>query len=207
MTHSTHKVQLIALFTFTFILETVLGDGFLLPDQQQNIATPPSSAPQSNNVEERRQGKHLLDFVGLGTGQNVDPYLARVNQNCLSGELADCFKSQALGTFTDFFAKDVYWLSDNARVIRMPEYQLRSLEHEPYEYATETRQTDSEWDHLVKFALRKAEKFIKSTAFEIQIPEEISESGRYSPRFIDEITDEIDVLEDKKAPIFSEYYI
>lgn len=38
------------------------------------------------------------------------------------------------------------------------------------------------------------------------MPDEATEGGRYSPRFIDEISDEIDVLEDKKAPLFSKYY-
>lgn len=49
-------------------------------------------------------------------------------------------------------------------------------------------------------------RFLKSTAFEIQVPDEATEGGRYSPRFIDEITDEIDVLEDKKAPLFSKFF-
>lgn len=40
----------------------------------------------------------------------------------------------------------------------MPEYQLRSLEHEPYEFSSESRSADTEWDQLVKFALRKAER-------------------------------------------------
>lgn len=44
---------------------------------------------------------------------------------------------------------------------------------------------------------------MKSTAFEIAIPDEVAAEGRYSPRFVDEIADEIDVIEDKKAPIFS----
>jgi hypothetical protein len=50
-------------------------------------------------------------------------------------------------------------------------------------------------------------RFLKSAAFEIQVPEEITEHGRYSPRFIEEISDEIDIIEDKKAPLFSEYLI
>lgn len=49
-------------------------------------------------------------------------------------------------------------LSPNARIVRMPDYQLRSLEQEPYEFSGESRAADSEWDHLVKFALRKVEK-------------------------------------------------
>lgn len=91
------------------------SDGIKLPDQTDAALVRPveersPDTPAVNPVdgEGRRQGKHLLDFVGLGTGPNVDPYLGRTNAQCLNGELADCFKSQALNTFTDFFAKDVY---------------------------------------------------------------------------------------------------
>lgn len=49
-------------------------------------------------------------------------------------------------------------------------------------------------------------RFLKSAAFEIDIDSQVSESGRYSPRFINEIAEEIDVLEDKKAPLFSVYH-
>lgn len=44
---------------------------------------------------------------------------------------------------------------------------------------------------------------MKSTAFEVQIPDNLGSDARYSPRFIDDIYEEIDVLEDKKAPLFS----
>lgn len=95
------------------LLVTVLSlrftdcDNIRLPDQVEQQQQQPLSQ-QFQGGEERRQGKHLLDFVGLGTGPNTDPYLARTNANCLSGELADCFKSQALGTFNDFFGKEIY---------------------------------------------------------------------------------------------------
>lgn len=48
-------------------------------------------------------------------------------------------------------------------------------------------------------------RFVKSTAFEINLPDELNGDVRTSPRFIDEIYDEIDILEDKKAPLFSKY--
>lgn len=77
--------------------------------QQLTQPQPQPIPPQQIQPESRnRQGKHLLDFVGLGTGTNVDPYLAKINSLCLNGELAECFKSQALGTFTDFFSKPEY---------------------------------------------------------------------------------------------------
>ncbi|XP_055587688.1 uncharacterized protein LOC129740110 [Uranotaenia lowii] len=193
---------------------SVQNDGIKLPDQTDEALKkasrslgPSAGAPVVEPVagEERRQGKHLLDFIGLGTGGNVDPYLARTNGRCLNGELADCFKSQALNTFVEFFGKDVYQLTTDAQIVRLPETQLRSLHYEGFEYSEEPRQLDSEWDQLYKFALRQLERFVKSTALQFQIPDEVTEEGRYSARFIDEISDELDVIEDKKAPLFTRH--
>lgn len=103
-------------------LRPTYGDGIKLPDQvsipnslphqqqqQQIIHSNNSPLPPAGNAEERnRQGKHLLDFIGLGSGANTDPYLAKTNANCLNGELAECFKSQAIGTFSEFFNKAEY---------------------------------------------------------------------------------------------------
>jgi hypothetical protein len=100
------------LFGALIFLTIVGGDNVRFgsePVHNQNIN--PNINPNVNpnvNPEERRNGKHLLDFVGLGTGRNVDPYLAQTNSHCLGGDLAECFKSQALASFTDFFNKDVY---------------------------------------------------------------------------------------------------
>uniref|UniRef100_A0AAG5D1J3 Protein osiris 2 n=1 Tax=Anopheles atroparvus TaxID=41427 RepID=A0AAG5D1J3_ANOAO len=180
-------------------------EGIKLPDQTSagepngNVQQPPAVG------EERRQGKHLLDFIGLGTGGNVDPYLARTNAQCLNGELAECFKSQALNTFGEFFEQDQYQLTSDARIVRLPETQLRSLHQEGFEYVGESRHSDSEWELMYKYALRRLERFVKSTALEFQIPDELTEEGRYSARFIDEISDEIDVIEDKKAPLFTRH--
>lgn len=49
-------------------------------------------------------------------------------------------------------------MSDNVRISRVPEQQYRSLEREPYEYSTEPRADEDEWDQLVKFGMRKMEK-------------------------------------------------
>lgn len=73
----------------------------------QKIANISSEIPQVT-VEGRQSARHLFDFVGLGTGQQVDPFLRQTNEKCLNGELAECFKSQALNTFDDFFKRDVY---------------------------------------------------------------------------------------------------
>lgn len=55
---------------------------------------------------------------------------------------------------------------------------------------------------------RKAERFVKTMSFELTVP--ISETGRngvYEPRFLDEIADEINTLEDKKDSLFCEYLL
>lgn len=50
-------------------------------------------------------GRNLLDWIGLGTGPETDPYLARTNAACLDGDLAECFKSRALASLDEFFEK------------------------------------------------------------------------------------------------------
>lgn len=54
-----------------------------------------------------------------------------------------------------------YELTENARILRMPEAQLRQLVQEPYEYSTTPRADEPEWDQLVKFALRKVKCYLK----------------------------------------------
>lgn len=59
-------------------------------------------------TEGRQSGRNLFDFIGLGTSGSVDPYLRRTNEKCLNGELAECFKSQALNSFDEIFFRDAY---------------------------------------------------------------------------------------------------
>lgn len=107
----------------------------------------------------------------------------------------------------------------------MPETQLRQLTREPYEYSESPRADEPEWDQLVKFGMRKVsslkqtaetkqkrfvfqvERFMKSTGIEVQFSNEVTENGRYQPRFVDEIVDEIDVIEDKKDSLFSKLFL
>lgn len=98
-----------------------------------------------------------------------------------------------------------YYVTDNVRVVRMSPEHLRRLLKEDYEFSSAPRAEETEWEQFVKFLLRKVERFVKSTAIEVKVPEEITEGGRYSPRFVDEIASELDVIEDKKAGIVSEY--
>ncbi|KAL5284796.1 hypothetical protein ACFFRR_006857 [Megaselia abdita] len=203
-------------FVLTFLLLSLLtlrsinGDGLRLPDQPsqqsnvQNINQQQVQQPQAFGEERGRQGKGLLNLFGLGSDGNADPYIARTNGNCLSGDLSECFKSQALTNFDEIFFRDSYQMTDFARVVKVSEGESRSLYQEPFEYSEESRSNDDDWTQLTKYALRRAERFLKSAALEINVPEELTSGGRYSPRFIgDDIDSEIDVIEDKHAPVFT----
>lgn len=77
-------------------------------NNQQQVVENVSAVNPHELIEGRQSARHLFDFVGLGTGGQVDPFLRKTNEKCLNGELAECFKSQALNTFDDFFKRDVY---------------------------------------------------------------------------------------------------
>lgn len=54
--------------------------------------------------------------------------------------------------------------------------------------------------------MRKAEKFIKTVAIEVEVPSwAAGDNEVYAPRFLDEIADEIDTLENKKDTLFCEW--
>jgi hypothetical protein len=152
-----------------------------------------------NDVEEGRNFHHYP--------RGFDPFVASINSRCENGEWAECFKSQALERIDAIFEDKTYTISRNVHVVQIPNVDSRSLANEPYEFSSEPRILDSEWEQFQKFLLRKLEVFLKSKAFEIEIPNDISEEGRYSPRFIDEISDEIDVIQDKKAPLLTKHRI
>lgn len=72
------------------------------PQQQQNFTN------EGVQIEGRQSARHLFDFIGLGTGNNIDPFLRKMNEKCLNGELAECFKSQALNSVDEIFYRDAY---------------------------------------------------------------------------------------------------
>lgn len=156
-----------------------------------------------SNGNGTREGRNLFNWISSFTDSEADPYLAKANAACLEGDLSECFKAKALSSLDDFFTKDSYTLNDNARVIRMPEEHMRSIHQEPYEFSSAPRAEEPEWDQFVKFVMRKVERFLKSTAVEVKFSDDVTEDGRYAPRFIDEISSELDTIEDKKASIFS----
>lgn len=182
-------------------------------DDSKNVVFPAESRAPSNssapepppavNAEERRNGKNLLDWLGFTVGGDTDPYLSKANAACLEGDLSECFKSKALTSLEEFFDKEVYALNDNTRIVKMPSVQLRALAKEPYEFSGETRAEEPEWDQFVKYVMRKVEKFVKSTAIEVRVPDDVLAEGRYAPRFIDDISSEIDIIEDKTDNVFS----
>ncbi|XP_025992055.1 uncharacterized protein LOC105198796 [Solenopsis invicta] len=172
-------------------------------DTQENLKKPSSQQRGFNPVQ---HVEDLFNYIGLGTGRNIDPYLAKVNERCLTGDLAECFKSRALNYFSDFFDHAEYSLNDNIRIKRMSEQVVTEVHRQPYEYSNEPRSGETEWDEMVNFMKRKMERFVKTMSFELTIPEEENDlNDAYKPRFLNEIADEIDTLEDKKDTLFSRH--
>uniref|UniRef100_A0A336MHL8 CSON001867 protein n=1 Tax=Culicoides sonorensis TaxID=179676 RepID=A0A336MHL8_CULSO len=161
----------------------------------------PDEVPE---IEERRNGRNLFDLIGFGS-QELDPYQIKLKQLCLNGEFAECFKLQAVNSLGDFFTQNKYLISPAIKIVTLPETQLRSLQNDPIEYVAETRDSDSEWDQLQKFVLRKAERFIKATAFEVQVPDVLQQDERLSPRFIDDAFEETDLFEDRKTSLHNKH--
>ncbi|XP_025193625.1 uncharacterized protein LOC112593447 [Melanaphis sacchari] len=152
-----------------------------------------------------RSGKNLFNWLGSFSDEGADPYLSSANGACLQGDMAECFKARALSGLGDFFVRDSYRLNENVRVVRLRDEDDDGGRHasRAFEFSTDQRPEDTEWDKLVKFATRKAERFLRSAAVEVHVPDELTEGGRYSPRFIDEISSELDTLEDKKASVIT----
>jgi len=177
----------------------------------QTMSFPDSAAAPENGTAGaggNRSGKNLFNWLGSFAEEDADPYLASANGACLQGDMTECFKARALSGLGDFFVRDAYRLNENVRVIRLPRDDddgFNGRDGRAFEFSTEQRPDDTEWDRLVKFAMRKTERFLRSAAVEVHVPDELTEGGRYSPRFIDEISTELDTLEDKKASIISEY--
>lgn len=122
-------MRALALLTIVFCcgISLVAAEGLRLPDQQSSNNIQQIYAPQSQQQQPQQQQQTLqfqqqpqqvaqpgeergrssiLSIFGLGNDN--DPYLARTNSNCLSGDLAECFKTQALNTFDEIFYKDQY---------------------------------------------------------------------------------------------------
>ncbi|CAK1594322.1 unnamed protein product [Parnassius mnemosyne] len=196
-----HQARWLMLIIAALALQSRGDGGIRLPDQPPREETEGRSLNfgDDNGRSPQASGRGLLDWIGLGEDQ--DPYIQQATQQCINGDLADCFKAQALRSFDDFFDKQAYKLSDNAMLVKV-ESQARALAHEPPELSSQPRSEDSDWDALVKFGMRKIERFLRSTALEMHLDDEVTSNGVIAPRFLDQIADEVDIIEDKKASPF-----
>lgn len=192
-----------------FAAASVSGQSMAFPDSP---AAPATATADNVTFEGRdaggnRNGKNLFSWLGSFADEDADPYLVSANGACLQGDMTECFKARSLSGLGDFFTRESYRLNENVRVVRLrgDDGDDGARSSRAFEFSTEQRPDDSEWDKLVKFASRKVERFLRSSAVEVHVPDELTEGGRYSPRFIDEISTELDTLEDKKASVISEY--
>lgn len=183
---------------------SVSGQTMMFPDTAADNGTATAAGAGPG---EQRGAKNLFNWLGSFADDDADPYLSSANGACLQGDMAECFKARALSGLGDFFGRDSYRLNENVRVVRLlgrDGFPDDGRSSRAFEFSSDQRPDDTEWDRLVKFASRKVERFLRASAVEVHVPDELTEDGRYSPRFIDEISTELDTLEDKKASIISE---
>lgn len=197
-------MRLLAVLTLV-VASTTCQQTMSFPDGEGSDVGVVDNSTTSGAGTGNRSGKNLFNWLGSFSDEGADPYLSSANGACLQGDMAECFKARALSGLGDFFVRDSYRLNENVRVVRLRDEDDDGGRHasRAFEFSTEQRPEDTEWDRLVKFATRKTERFLRSAAVEVHVPDELTEGGRYSPRFIDEISSELDTLEDKKASVIT----
>lgn len=197
-----------ALVLFAAVSVSCQSGGMLFPENEADNGTASAAGQGPPGGGGNRNGKNLFNWLGSFADEEADPYLSSANGACLQGDMTECFKARALSGLDEFFVRDSYRLNENVRVVRLPRNDDGQYDDgrssRAFEFSAEPRPDDTEWDRLVKFAMRKVERFLRSSAVEVHVPDELTEGGRYSPRFIDEISSELDTLEDKKASVISE---
>lgn len=206
MTVSGRTIRMAAAMMLAIASVSCQSPSMSFPDDKKTPDNGTIPEGRSNGAGGTRDGKNLFNWLGSFADEDSDPYLSAANGACLQGDMTECFKARALSGLDEFFVRDAYRLNDNVRVIRLGDDGDGdgSRSSRAFEFSTEQRPEDTEWDRLVKFAMRKVERFLRSAAVEVRVPDELTEGGRYSPRFIDEISTELDTLEDKKASVISE---
>lgn len=188
-----------------FELLVMVFSEVLCHNYKSNSSKPPSQSYAPSNSS--RDGRNLLHWIHSFTNPETDPYLAKVNSACLDGDLAECFKAKALTNLDEYFGKESYTLNENVCIVRMPKEHVSRIYQEPFEFSEGARAEEPEWEQFVKFVSRKVERFLKSAAVEVEFSDDVTENGRYSPRFIDEIASELEAIEDKKAGKPSKWHI
>ncbi|KAL1137936.1 hypothetical protein AAG570_009631 [Ranatra chinensis] len=144
----------------------------------------------------------LLSVVSFGGSLeppvDEDAYLGEQRELCQKdGGFFQCSKFRLLAAVDRLFATEEVSMGRHLRLVPTPRSQLVRLMGEPYEFSATQRSSDSQLTRLFKFLSRRAERFVKSRSIELKLSPEITNGGRYQPRFVDEIYSEIDAIEDK----------
>lgn len=102
--------------------------------------------------------------------------------SCSAGDWSSCLEGSVLASFSAILGKE-YRLSQAARIVRTD---------------TATPEQRSQRGFFSGLA-RAGDDFIRSAGIEIELTPELTENGRFQPRFVDEIYTELDTLELKNA--------
>ncbi|KAF6209727.1 hypothetical protein GE061_015476 [Apolygus lucorum] len=126
-----------------------------------------------------------------------DPFIDEAQQQCMAGEIGGCLRSEAATFLGGIFRRDDFNISEEARFVRTPEVSSNPVKMEGLDFSEAPRSGETAWEAAFGFVKRRAEAFLKTTALEVELTPELTEGGKYQPRFIDEIFSEVDALDDK----------
>ncbi|BES96131.1 Protein of unknown function (DUF1676) [Nesidiocoris tenuis] len=126
-----------------------------------------------------------------------DPYVNEADLQCVAGEVSGCIRSKAAGFVGSLFRRHEFLISEEARFVKMAKVSSKPVKMEGFDFSETPRSGETTWSSAIGFLMRRAEEFLKTTALEVDLTPELTENGRYQPRFIDEIYSEVDTLDDK----------
>lgn len=112
--------------------------------------------------------------------------------SCSAGKWRSCLEGGALASFAALLGQK-YALSSSVRLVKVDEK----------EYMEEARSQQP--SGVLPALARFGDDFIRSSGIEIDLTPELTDNGKYQPRFVDEIYTELDTLELKHAKPNKQY--
>lgn len=134
--------------------------------------------------EERNGAEELL---------SEDIYMSDVGRSCIAGSLSACLERRAGSVLLDLM-NSARSLADDAGTVTLVKTSLPTSKSTSKQTKRNIKQ-----DGFLGFLMRSADRYLRSTGLVVELNDEVTESGLYRPRFIDEIYSELDKLQDKNA--------
>ncbi|XP_044019077.1 uncharacterized protein LOC122859513 isoform X2 [Aphidius gifuensis] len=153
---------------------------------------------ENSSLKKSRQMKNFFNLIGLN--------IQTMSQECKNGDLVECFKSRLIGLIINLFDQPEQFYSKNVKDAFLRKNFVFEIYRQPYQYSGSVRSNKFELDQSMEFSVEKTDSFIKTSVVKTDVPPPRMRGIEvYAPRFLDEIADEIDTLENKKDSLFSRH--